>query len=400
MLKVKCQLFDFDLVSWYSVNSSMRRIRFKSSSKSISKGIHKGISEWKEFSIFFQAYLREKTVLSSGYFEGKKNIFVKNVLIKRGKGNRLFLHVTVMVVLTIGIIISPFITETQLFSNESNQITFAESSEDTLSLSQESVFSTQSTDSVRDEIISYNVQKGDTVSSIARKFGVTEDTIKWQNSLKSDTISIGDTLEILPVTGVAHKVTSGETIHSIAKKYDAAPQAIADFPFNDFANPQTFSLVTGQIVIVPDGVVPEAKAQPQYTRRAFIATGPVTVTDAGFTWPVPGTLNQSYAWYHRAIDIGAGLGAPVVSAQSGRVSEVYTSGYNGGYGVHVIITGDNGYSTLYAHMSGVNVSAGDRVGAGSTVIGWVGLTGRTTGPHLHFEVRSSGGLLNPLSFLR
>lgn len=378
----------------------MRRIRFVPSFKGISKNARKGVSEWKEFSIFFQRYLREKTVISSAYFEDKKNIFVKNILIKRGKGNRLFLHVAVMVVLTVGIIISPFITETQMFGNASNEITFADSPQDVLSLSQENVFATQSTDSVRDEIISYNVQKGDTVSSIARKFGVSEDTIKWQNNLKSDTISIGDTLEILPVTGVAHKVASGETIHSIAKKYDAAPQAIADFPFNDFANPQTFSLVTGQIVIVPDGVVPEAKAQPQYVRRLALTTGSVAVADTGFAWPVAGTLNQGFAWYHRAVDIGAGLGAPVVSAQSGRVSEVYTSGYNGGYGIHVIISGDNGYSTLYAHMSGVNVSVGDRVGAGSTVVGWVGLTGRTTGPHLHFEVRSSAGLLNPLGFLR
>lgn len=378
----------------------MRKVRLTPSIRGVSKKTRFLLQEWKEFSIFFQSYLKEKTVLSSSYFEYKKNVFVKNVLIKRGKGNRLFLHVTVMVVLTIGIVISPFITETQLFGNASEQITFAQSPEDALSLSQESVFATQSTDSVRDEIVIYNVQKGDTVSSIAIKFGISEDTIKWQNNLKSDTISIGDTLEILPVTGVAHKVASGETIHSIAKKYDASAQAIADFPFNDFANPQTFSLVSGQIVIVPDGVVPEAKAQPQYVRRLAVSTGPVAVADTGFAWPVAGTLNQGFAWYHRAVDIGAGLGAPVVSAQSGRVSEVYTSGWHGGYGIHVIITGDNGYSTLYAHMSGVNVSVGDRVGAGSTVVGWVGLTGRTTGPHLHFEVRSSAGLLNPLGFLR
>lgn len=379
----------------------MKILRQKPSFKRVSKFVKISVYEWREFSIFFQRYIREKTVFTSYFFEDKKNLFVKNILIKRGKGNRLFLHVTIMVVLTVGIVISPLISETQLFVNESNQITFAGSPEDSLTLAQENVFATQSTSSIRDEIITYTVQKGDTVSSIAKKFAVSEDTIKWQNNLKSDTITIGDTLEILPVTGVSHKVSSGESIYSIAKKYGVNAQAIADFPFNDFANPQTFSLVTGQIVIVPDGVIPEAKAQPQYIqRKAFIATGPVTVTDAGFTWPVPGTLNQGYSWYHRAIDIGAGLGTPVVAAHSGRVAEVYTGGYNGGYGIHVIIAGDNGYSTLYAHMSGVNVSPGDRVSAGGTVVGWIGLTGRTTGPHLHFEIRSSGGLLNPLSFLR
>lgn len=379
----------------------MKKPFFRAARREATQNLSYLYTEWKEFLPFVRDYLVEKTLFSTQYFESNKNIVVKNILIKRGKKNRLFLHVIIMVVLTLGVLISPLISETQLFSDEQSLVTFAQTSEDeALTLSQESVFQTQSTVGIRDKIITYTVQKGDTISTIAKKFGVSDDTIKWQNNLTSETINIGDTLEILPVTGVAHKVASGENIYDIAKKYDASPQAIADFPFNDFANPQTFSLVTGQIVIVPDGVVPKAKAQPQYIRRQFIATGPVTVTDAGFTWPVPGTINQGYAWYHRALDIGASIGTPVLAAHSGRVAEVYTSGWNGGYGTHVIISGDNGYSTLYAHMSGVNVSTGDRVSAGGTVVGWIGMTGRTTGPHLHFEIRSSAGLLNPLGFLR
>ncbi len=190
----------------------------------------------------------------------------------------------------------------------------------------------------------------------------------------------------------------GDTVYTIAKRYSANAQGIVDFPFNDFANPQTFSLVEGQIVIVPEGV-PPAEA-PRVVRQQFVAKGPVTITGGGFTWPVRGTINQGYFWYHQGIDIGGAVGTPIVAAHSGRVSEVYTSGWNGGYGTHIFITGDNGYTTLYAHMSGVNVSVGTRVVAGSTTVGWIGMTGRTTGPHLHFEVRSSGGFANPLGVIQ
>jgi murein DD-endopeptidase MepM/ murein hydrolase activator NlpD len=200
------------------------------------------------------------------------------------------------------------------------------------------------------------------------------------------------------VTGVAHKVVRGDTVYSIAKKYTANAQGIVDFPFNDFANPQTFSLVEGQILIVPEGVPP--KETPRIVRRQFFASGPVEVGATGFTWPARGSINQGYAWYHRGIDIGTDLGTPVVAAHSGRVSEVYTSGWHGGYGIHLLISGDNGYTTLYAHMSGVNVSPGQTVEAGRSIIGWVGLTGRTTGPHLHFEIRGASGFLNPLGLMQ
>lgn len=357
--------------------------------------------EWKAFLAFFKIYTQDKFIFFSNLFESWKNSVVKGVLIKRGKKNRFFLHVSIMVILTVGVLISPFISETQLFGKKQDQQTFAQSSTEALELSQDNVFKTQSTVKIRDEIISYTVQKGDTISSIATKFGISEDTIKWANSLTSDSITIGDTLDILPVTGVAHKVAAGDTVYTIAKKYDINAQGIVDFPFNDFANPQTFSLVTGQIVIVPDGVKPEEQKSPQYTRPTYYAgTGNAAVADTGFAWPVGGTINQGFAWYHTALDLGAPVGTPVLAAQSGSVAAVYTSGWNFGYGTHVVIAGDNGYSTLYAHMSGVNVSGGDRVAAGKTVIGWVGLTGRTTGAHLHFEVRSAGGNLNPLSFLR
>jgi murein DD-endopeptidase MepM/ murein hydrolase activator NlpD len=354
------------------------------------------VREFGNFLKFFNIYIKDKVLFLSGHFEGQKGNLVRNVLIRRGKRNRIFLHISAMVVLTVGIIVSPLISDSNLFGKNPN-LTFAQGSGEA-SITTTDVFNTQESEKPRAEIIKYTVQPGDTISTVGKKFGISTNTIKWQNNLTSDNITVGDTLEILPVTGVAHKVAHGDTIYTIAKKYKSNPQSIVDFPFNDFANPQTFSLVEGQILIVPEGVPPAVA--PTYVRQQFIATGPVSVTAGGFTWPLHGTINQSYSWYHRALDIGAGVGTPVAAATNGRVSEVYTSGYNGGYGTHVIITGDNGYSTLYAHMQGVNVSAGQTVAAGKTIIGWVGLTGRTTGAHLHFEVRSGGGFLDPSSVLR
>lgn len=352
------------------------------------------------FTFFFLSYLKGKVIIFSRAFETHKNILVRAVLLKRGRANRLFLHLMAMVLLAVGLLVSPLVSDSPLFSQQQNALlSFAQGiEEESVSLSQEEVFETQLSDKPRSEIITYLVEKGDTISTIGKKFGVSGDTIKWANELKNDNLNIGDSLKILPVTGIAHKVERGESVYSIAKKYAVNPQEIVDFTFNDFANPQTFSLVQGQILIVPNGVKPQEK--PRYVRRTYIATGPVSITDAGFTWPLQGTINQLYSWYHKGTDIGAQVGSAVVAAQSGKVSEVYSGGWNGGYGVHVIIHGENGYTTLYAHLSGTNVSPGDTVTAGQTVIGWVGLSGRTTGPHLHFEIRGSNGLLNPLSFLR
>lgn len=358
------------------------------------------VREMRAFATFFKIYISDKLIFLSSSFENRKNAVVKGILIKRGKKNRFFLHVSIMAILTIGVLISPFISDTQLFGQDKNLQSFAQNTtSSSLTLTQDNVFQTQNSN-VRDKTVSYTVQKGDTVSTIAKKFGVSTDTIKWENNLTSDDIVIGDSLKILPVTGISHKVESGDTVYTIAKKYGVDAQAIVDFPFNDFANPQTFSLVTGQIVVVPNGVKPEEQVKPQYVRETFIATGPVSVTDAGFTWPIRGTLNQGFYWYHPGVDLGAPVGTPIVAAQNGVVAAAYSGGWNGGYGIHVVISGDNGYGTLYAHMMALGVSAGERVTAGKTVVGWVGLTGRTTGPHLHFEIHSSGGNLNPLSFLQ
>lgn len=352
---------------------------------------------------FFLYYLRRKIVISFHLFEKNKNHLVRFFLMKRGRYNRPFLHLATMGVLGMGVLIGPYLADTYpVFTEQAKantDLANAENQQQSINIS-ENAFSTDRSEKPRDKALSYTVQKGDTLSTVAKKFGISTDTIKWTNDLSSDDIGVGDSLSILPVTGIMHKVSKGDTVYTIAKKYDTEAQKIVDFPFNEFANAETFALVEGQQLLVPDGIKPSE--QPTYIkpRQQFVASGPVTITASGFTWPVRGGISQFASWYHMALDITANIGTPVVASHNGRVASVNSGSWDGGYGTNVRIESADGYQSLYAHMSGLNVSPGDTVVAGKSVVGWVGMTGRTTGPHLHFEIRRGGALLNPLQFLQ
>ena len=251
------------------------------------------------------------------------------------------------------------------------------------------------------ETTEYRVQEGDTVSSISQKFGVNIDTIIWENNLKSvGAIKVGQILKILPVSGVKHTVKRGETIYSIAKDFQVDAQNIIDYPFNTFANDETFSLSAGQELIIPDGIKPKEVVidKTRYTART-VAPIPGVVGEGNFMWPTSGAISQRYAWYHQAVDIANRSNPDVVASQGGTV---VTAGWNaGGYGNYVVIDHGNGYKTLYAHLlnNSIVVKAGQRVSQGQK-LGVMGSTGRSTGTHLHFEVISSKGKLNPLNVLK
>jgi len=251
------------------------------------------------------------------------------------------------------------------------------------------------------ETTDYRVSEGDTVSSIAQKFGVSIDTIMWENNLKSvDAIKIKQILKILPVTGVRYKVKRGETIYSIAKSHQVNAQNIIDYPFNTFSNDETFALSAGQELIIPDGIKPKEIIfdTSRYTART-VAPIPGVVGEGSFMWPTSGYISQRYYWYHRAVDI-ASSGNPVIVASQG--GTVVAAGWNGGgYGNYVLINHGNGYTTLYAHMlsNSIVVSPGQVVKQGQK-LGLMGSTGRSTGTHLHFEIKSSTGNIDPLSILK
>lgn len=251
------------------------------------------------------------------------------------------------------------------------------------------------------EVTEYRVVEGDTVSSIAIKFGVSIDSIIWENNLKSvSAIKPRQILRILPMSGIRHKVVRGETIYSIAKYYSVDAQNIIDYPFNTFSNDETFAIQAGQELMVPDAVKPREIIidTNRYTAKT-VAPIPGVVGEGNFMWPTSGHISQRYYWYHRAVDIASRDAPNIVAAQGG---SVVAAGWNGGgYGNYVVIDHGNGYQTLYAHMlnNSIVVKAGERVRQGQK-IGVLGSTGRSTGPHLHFEIKTSKGNVDPLTVLK
>jgi len=366
--------------------------------------LHDGELFWN----YLLFYSRKKTSKLLTWFELRKDTIVKFLLMKRGRYNRPFLHFTTMIVLVIGVIIGPFLADTYpIFSGRAaavNNLPSPSSEAQSVTASND-IFNTMQSDKRRTGIIEYRVERGDTLSTIADKFSepgnpISVDTIKWANDLTGDDLTVGDALKILPVNGVAYKVAAGDTVYSIAKKLQTNAQKIVDWPYNDFANPETFSLVAGQLLIVPDGVPPQSKPViPQQTYYAATAQ-PNVVASGSYFWPVSGLITQTPSWYHMAYDIADPVGTPIVATKNGTVAEVYVGGWHYGYGTHVVISHGDGYSSLYAHMSAVNVSVGQSVIGGKTVVGFIGLTGRTTGAHVHFEIRKNDITLNPANFLR
>ncbi len=322
---------------------------------------------------------------------------------QRGKHARSVSHAGMAGLAMSGLLMAPVLASgyAALFPEQAVDWEWTHSS--SLLAAENSSMTTTISDKPRDRVMEYEVQDGDTLSGIAKKFGISVDTIEWENNLTTNSrLRPGQVLRILPVTGVRHKVKKGETIYSIAKKYEAEPQAIVDFPFNTFVNDETFGLAIGQEVLVPEGIVPApvAAPRPQQTRPSNIAqtpSGGVVSGSGQFVWPASGRLTQNYAWYHQALDIANRDAPNILAADSGRVVEVGWPDKSG-YGNRVVIDHGNGYVTLYAHLSAMYVSNGQYINRGEP-IGRMGTTGRSTGIHLHFEIRRGSERLNPLQFL-
>ena len=356
-------------------------------------------SEIKQFFSELGNFLYKNLLVSFLKFEAGKNIFVAALYRQRGRLSRRLIHTGMAGLAAVGMMIAPVIA--QEFPGRSVDPWEIPSSSTVLSATTEAnETSTLVSDKVRDQVEEYIVQEGDTVSTISDKFDISIDTIRWQNNLKSqDAIKVGQVLEILPVTGISHKVQKGDTVYSIAKKYDTSAQAVVDFPYNTFVNDETFELAIGQNVVVPDGVKPaEILWSPIARVRKVTPNAGTVVASGAFVWPAGGTITQGFSWYHKGIDI-ANNGAPaILAADAGRVVVAgWPDGY--GFGNRVIIDHGNGFRTLYAHLSQIWVVPGQTVNRGDA-LGKMGSTGRSTGIHLHFEVLQNGVYLNPLNVLR
>jgi murein DD-endopeptidase MepM/ murein hydrolase activator NlpD len=244
-----------------------------------------------------------------------------------------------------------------------------------------------------DTISVYEVKQGDTLEGVAKLFGVSVNTIVWANNLKTKKISKGDTLVILPITGIKHVVKKGDTINSIAKKYKADIQDIATY--NGIS--EDASLALGDTVIVPDGEIeiiqqPSKPKSVKGTSKSKILNSYTYTAPSGFlARPLVGGRKSQGIHGHNGVDIAGTPGTPILASATGRVIVAKTGGYNGGYGNMVIISHDRGIQTVYGHLRAVYVTQGQVVAQGQQ-IGELGNTGRSTGPHLHFEVR---GAKNP-----
>ncbi len=235
-----------------------------------------------------------------------------------------------------------------------------------------------------DTISVYEVKKGDTIGMVAELHGVSKNTIMWANDLKSEKLTPGDVLVILPITGVRHTVKSGDTVSSIAKKYKGDTSDIAKY--NGIA--ADAKLAVGDIVLVPEG---EIAAVAVKGKPSTSVSSPNSTPSGFFTRPLVGGRKTQGIHGNNGVDIAALIGTPVLAAADGQVIVARNSGYNGGYGDMIIIKHNGNIQTVYAHLSSVGVATGQYVSKGQT-IGAVGNTGRSTGPHLHFEVR---GAKNP-----
>ncbi len=274
----------------------------------------------------------------------------------------------------------------------------------------------------RTEVITYVVQPGDTVFGIAEMFGLKPETILWGNYFtladNPHALAEGQELNILPVDGTYHRWSAGEGLNGVADGYSVTPEDIINWEGNnldietlgDWSNP---NIEPGTFLVVPGGSRQYVTwSAPRITRAnpgvaKFIGPGACgTILDGAvgtgaFIWPSNARFLSGYDYSpstnHFGIDIDGDLGESMWAADSGVV--VYAGWNNFGYGNMVVIDHGNGWQTAYAHMQVIGVSCGQSVFQG-TPIGTIGNTGKSSGPHIHFEMlHDDYGKVNPWDFL-
>lgn len=238
-----------------------------------------------------------------------------------------------------------------------------------------------------DQISVYVVREGDTLSQIAEMFGVTVNTVKWGNDLTSNTLQTGQTLVILPISGIKYTSVKGDTLASIAKKFKGDIEEIASY--NNLE--EGASLAVGTDLIIPDGEILSAPRTGDNSSSQARSTAGLKTYEGYYLRPIVGGRRSQGIHGYNAVDLAAPAGTPILASASGEVIIARSGGWNGGYGTYIVIKHENGTQTLYAHNQSNTVSAGDMVNQGD-LIGYVGATGKVTGTHLHFEIR---GAKNP-----
>ena len=244
----------------------------------------------------------------------------------------------------------------------------------------------------RDEILDYEIRGNDTLVDIAARNRISLETLLWANDIAPDhLLLLGKTLRIPPVDGVIYRVVDGDVLHKIAEEYESNPVAIAEFNRIGLST----TLVPGMELIIPDGILPEALRKSSSSEQLSAREQPVAAFGE-FRWPTHGAITQYFHAYHPGLDIGNRTGTPIVAADAG---QVVVAGWSAiGYGNRIVINHGNGWVTTYNHLSTFAVTVGDFVKAGE-IIGGMGNTGYSTGPHLHFEALYHNRYRDPLALL-
>ncbi len=366
---------------------------------------------WILVSVLFELVLRQ--------FDFVKQNIVKRMFWGRGSFLKYAIETAIVVVAFILVLSYIYRTPTIISANteDINYISVAES--DILAMNA-TLNTAIPKDRGRRGTEKYIVMHGDTLSTIAEKYEVSVTTVKWANNLSSDLVKPGQELEIPPADGVLITVKKGDTLSSLAKKYTGNEQAIADFNWLEYP----FTLVQGAELFIPDGRMPEppkpviAKAPKTYisgsTNPTSSASSYVDPNVGRFLkWPVASKGAKISQYYrgtlHRGIDIADNSLPNILAAAGGKIIFAGCAGYcpalgstygGSSYGWAIQIDHGNGYTTWYAHLKNIYVRTGQSVSAGQS-IGQMGSTGRSTGPHLHFELRKGaayGTQINPLLY--
>lgn len=251
----------------------------------------------------------------------------------------------------------------------------------------------------------YVVQKGDSLSLVAQKFEVNEDTIRWANNLTGDTLRIGQELEILPVDGILYTVKKGDTINSLASKYKLEANGYSEQSIIDI-NLQLeapYLLTVGSQIIIPGAEIEKPVVAKVVKSSGYKTSGGkayVPNASGMFIKPIAGgggILSQRFHKGHDAIDIRDSSSPDIIASAGGKV--ILAGWKTGGCGYGVIIDHGNGYKTKYCHMASYYVQVGNTVVQGQR-IGKMGSTGRSTGIHLHFSIYYKDVAQNPLNYFK
>ncbi len=249
--------------------------------------------------------------------------------------------------------------------------------------------------SARRETIKYIVRPGESINGLGTDFGLTTLTIKHANNLSSNTLKVGQELRIPPIDGLFVTVERNDALSTIANRYHVKVDDI--IKYNNISKDDP--IFAGNELLIPGAIV-SASSSPTYSKSGNISVpnfNPVPYSGK-FVWPTSSPthyLSQGYRLWHRAIDLPRTNGWGIYASAPGIIQ---TRTVRGGYGNLIIINHGNGWSTYYAHLSEYKVQPGQYVEQGQ-LVGIMGNTGRSTGPHLHFEIRQNGVPLNPLSYL-